>query len=433
MTNSTAPLHIQGGATLGGELKTQTSKNAALPIIIACLLSAEPVVLHGIPRLSDVETLLEIMGGCGAEHSWSGPDTLTICTPSISSTCPSPEMIGRMRASFIIFGALVGRAGEAEMGLPGGCAFGDRPVDQHLKAFRAMGIEIEEHGSLYRAHRNGSPEGRAVFDVLTVGGTHNAILAAVLGDKEVHLENASIDTDVVDLINFLNSIGAKISGGGTNSLTIQGVSALRGGEYRVIPDRIYAGTFMIAAVATRSKITFTDLKLSHLHAVVSKLREVGAVVTEHGEDAITVDATEGKLHAVEVVAQSFPGFPTDLQQQMGAMLSTIPGVSHVVDPIYGHRVSHVSELRRMGAEIQILPPSQEKHATQVIRGVPRLQGCEVAAQDLRGGAALVIAGLAAEGETVIYDGLKYINRGYEDMAKTLHGLGAQVSPKSLRI
>jgi UDP-N-acetylglucosamine 1-carboxyvinyltransferase len=409
------PLHLQGGRELSGEIAIQPSKNAALPIIVASLLSSEPVTLHGVPRLSDVYTILDLAHHIGTRHAWVGPHSLTLHTPEILNTDAPYALVSRMRASFIILGAILARAGQATVSMPGGCAWGPRPVDQHVKALRALGAEITEDGGNFDAVRRGSLGGTFVFEMLTVGGTQNSILASVLGDGVVTLENASIDTDVVDLIGFLNSLGADIRGAGTNTLTIHGVGALRGGEYRVIPDRIEAGTFMIAAAATRSRLTLTNVRPDHLRALSAKLTEMGADILEAG-DRLLVDARNRTLKPVNVTTQSFPGFPTDVQPQMSALLATVPGTSVVQDPVYPDRLTHVAELHRMGANVNV------SGYTQVIQGGP-LHAAPVKAADLRAGAALFIAALTCEGETVI-DGVQYLNRGYERLAERLRAIGA---------
>ncbi|MFD2609504.1 UDP-N-acetylglucosamine 1-carboxyvinyltransferase [Deinococcus taklimakanensis] len=416
------PLHIQGGRPLGGEIAVQHSKNAALPIIVATLLSREKVTLHGIPRLSDVETILELMAHLGTVHTWIGENSLELHTPEILNTDAPYALVSKMRASFIILGAILARAGQATVSMPGGCAWGPRPVDQHVKALRALGAQVTEDGGNFDARRSGSLNGSFVFELLTVGGTHNAILAATLGDGVVTLENASIDTDVVDLIEFLNTLGADIQGAGTNTITIHGVKALRGGTYTVIPDRIEAGTFMMLAAATRSRITLTNVRPEHLRAVTAKLQEMGVEITEDGS-RMTVDATRGELKPVNVTTQSYPGFPTDVQPQMSALLATVPGTSVVQDPVYPDRLTHVAELHRMGANINV------SGYTQVIQG-GKLHAAPVKAADLRAGAALFIAGLTCEGETVI-DGVQYLNRGYERLAERLRGIGADASQPEL--
>lgn len=416
------PLHIHGGARLYGELEVQPSKNAALPIIVASLLSTAPVTLHGIPRLSDIYTILDIVSHLGTRCAWVGPNSVVLHTPELTSIETPYALVSKMRASFIVMGALIARAGEAKVSMPGGCAFGHRPVDQHVKAFRALGVELDEEGGSFSARRPAPLSGGYVFEMLTVGATQNAILAAVLGDGQVVLDNASIDTDVVDMVNFLNSLGADIQGAGTNTITVKGVRELTGGEYRVIPDRIEAGTFLIAAAATRSKLTLTNVNPAHLRAISAKLGEMGVTILESG-DSLLVDAT-GELRPTNVTALEFPGFPTDLQPQMSALLATVPGTSVVTDKIYPDRLTHVVELNRMGADIVV-----SEH-TQVIQG-GTLHGAPVKAADIRAGAALFIAALAAQGETVI-DGMQYVNRGYERLAERLRSVGANAyQPESV--
>lgn len=409
------PLHLRGGRPLSGEIAVQYSKNAALPVLVASLLCPEPVTLHGIPRLSDVYTILELLGHIGTRHVWTGPNSLTLHTPEIVNTDAPYALVSRMRASFIVMGAILARAGKATVSMPGGCAWGPRPVDQHVKAFRALGAEVHEDNGNFAASTNGSLNGKYIFELLTVGGTHNAILASVLGDGEVTLENASIDTDVVDMIEFLNVLGADIQGANTNTITIRGVPRLHGGEYTVIPDRIEAGTLMMLAAATHSRIKLTNVRPEHLTVVTAKLREMGVDITET-QDTLLVDATQRELKPVNVTTQSYPGFPTDLQPQMSALLATVPGTSVVQDPVYPDRLTHVAELQRMGANITV------SGYTQVIQGT-KLHAAPVRAADLRAGAALFIAGLTCEGETII-DGVQFLNRGYERLAERLRGLGA---------
>jgi UDP-N-acetylglucosamine 1-carboxyvinyltransferase len=288
-------------------------------------------------------------------------------------------------------------------------------VDQHVKAFLAFGVDLDEEGGNFQARRVAPLTGRYLFEVLTVGATQNAILAAVLGTGQVVLENASIDTDVIDMIGFLNSLGADIQGAGSHTIVVSGVQELRGGEYTVIPDRIEAGTMMIAAAATRSHLTLTGVRPAHLRALSLKLTEMGVNILEQGT-TLSVDATGGLLLPADVVTGSFPGFPTDIQPQMSALLATVPGTSVVTDGVYTDRLTHVVELSRMGANIKV------SGYTQTIQGAA-LHGAPVKAADIRAGAALVVAALAAEGQTTI-DGMVYINRGYERLAERLRGIGA---------
>ncbi|GHF53085.1 UDP-N-acetylglucosamine 1-carboxyvinyltransferase [Deinococcus metalli] len=418
------PLHIKGGRPLAGTVAAQHSKNAALPVIVASLLSSEKITLHGIPRLSDVVTILDLMQHLGTQHAWVGENSLELHTPEIVNTDAPYALVSKMRASFIVLGAILARTGQATVSMPGGCAWGPRPVDQHVKALRALGAEITEDGGNFDARRSASLSGTFIFELLTVGGTHNAILASVLGDGVVTLENASIDTDVVDMIEFLNSLGADIQGAGTNTLVIRGVPALRGGAYTVIPDRIEAGTFMIMAAATRSRVELTNIRPDHLRAVSAKLQEMGVDVQE-GDTSVVVDARGRELRPVNITTQSYPGFPTDLQPQMSALLATVPGTSVVQDPVYPDRLTHVAEMHRMGANITV------SGYTQVIQGA-RLHAAPVKAADLRAGAALIIAALTADGETVI-DGVQYLNRGYERLSERLRGLGVDVHQSELAL
>ncbi|WP_045233661.1 UDP-N-acetylglucosamine 1-carboxyvinyltransferase [Deinococcus pimensis] len=411
------PLIIHGGQPLRGTLAVQPSKNAALPIIVASLLTSEPVTLHGIPRLRDIHTLLDILSHLGTRADWVGAHSLRLHTPELTTTVTPHALVGQLRASITLLGALLSRAHEAHVGVPGGCTFSERPVDQHVKALTAIGVNLRDDGDVFHATRPRVMHGSYLFELLTVGGTQNAVLAAVLGEGEVTLEHCSPDTDVVDMVNFLNSLGADIRGAGTPTITIRGVPRLHGGEYRVIPDRLEAGTFMIAAVATRGQLTLTNVNPAHLRAVSNKLTEMGVAVTELGEDSLHVDATQRDLGPVNVTATEYPGFPTDLQPIMSALLATVPGTSVMTDRIYA-RTTHVPELLRMGASIELADH------VQVIRGTS-LRGTSVRGADIRSGAALVVAALAADGETVV-DGVRHLSRGYEDLAARLASIGADI-------
>lgn len=412
-----SPLYITGGHELKGEIAAQHSKNAALPIIVASLLSREPIILHGVPRLSDVTTLLELLEHIGTKCEWVGPNSLSLYTPEIVNTDGPYSIVNRMRASFIVMGALLARSGEAKVSMPGGCAWGPRPVDQHVKVFRSLGAEVTETDGYFQAKRLNHLKGEFEFELLTVGGTHNAILASVLGDQEVVLKNASIDTDVNELIRFLQVLGADIQGMGTHTVVIRGVSALQGGEYTIIPDRIEAGTFMILAAATRSQLTVTNVEVEHLASVSDKLREMGVGV-EESPGQVMVDARNRTLKPINITTKSYPGFPTDLQPQISTLLATIPGKSVVQDPVYPDRLTHVAELHRMGANIEV------DGFTQVIHGGV-LNAAPVKAADLRAGAALVIAALTTSEETII-DGVQYLHRGYERFNERLRALGADI-------
>lgn len=416
-------LVIHGGTPLRGELAVQPSKNAALPILVASLLSRHPVTLHGVPQLSDVFTLLRILGAVGTRFAWTGPHSLSVHTPELTTTTPPAHLVGQLRASFILLGALLARAGEVRLGQPGGCTFSQRPVDQHLKALRATGVTIHEEGGEYHATRRADAGGNYLFEMLTVGGTQNALLAAVLGCGQVVLENCSTDTDVVDLAKFLNSLGARVEGAGTATITVTGVAELRGGEYHIIPDRLDAGTWMLAAAATRGLVTLSNVRTAHLRAVSAKLREIGVDILESADgQSLTLDARDRLLSAVNVTATEYPGFPTDLQPVIGALLTTVPGTSILTDRVYA-RTSHVGELRRMGAAIELADHVMIVNGPGTGGGA--LRGAPVKAMDIRSGAALVVAALAAGGESVI-EGTAHLQRGYEHLAARLSSLGAHV-------
>lgn len=420
------PLIIRGGTPLRGELQVQGSKNAALPMIVASLLTDEPVVLRGVPRLSDVQVILDLAAHLGTRYEWQPGGALALQTPELVSTHAPYSLVSKMRASFILLGAILGRAGHAEVSMPGGCAFGHRPVDQHVQALRALGADVQEEGGHFVAQRATPLSGRFIFDLLTVGGTHNAMLAAVLGHGNVTvLENASIDTDVIELARLLRLMGAQIEGEGTHTITITGVPRLGAADTHVIPDRIEAGTWMMAAAATRGRVTLRGVRADHLRAVSAKLSEMNVLVQEHANERgdgtvdLSVNAEGRRLKGSNVTTQSYPGFPTDLQPQISALLATLPGTQTVSDPIYPERTTHVAELRRMGADITVSGQAQVIGA----QGGQRLMGAPVKAADLRAGAALMIAALAAQGETQIH-GTIYLERGYDHLMARLAALDA---------
>ncbi len=424
-TMSSAPLLIRGGNPISGVLPVSPSKNAALPILAASILCSEPVTLHGVPRLSDVEVILSIVGSLGVQYAWQGEHTLTIHAPEITNTEAPYSLVSKMRASFNVLGPLLARVGEARVPQPGGCTFGVRPVDQHIKALRAMGATIVENNGDFIAVRDRPLSGRFVFDLLTVGGTQNAICAAVLGTGIVRLENSSVDTDVIDLCNFLVTLGAKIHGIGTHTLEIEGVPTLTGGEYTIIPDRLEAGTYLLAACATRGELTMTNARLDHLRALTAKLIESGVKVLELDQTTVHVDARNAILKPVSLQVSSFPGFPTDLQPMMAAFLATVTGRSRITDPVYTTRFGYSAELNRLGAKTEVLDHSI------LIEG-SKLTGAPVKAADIRAGAALVIAAAAAEGESRI-EGVQYLNRGYENLVERLTQIGVNVTRDELTL
>ena len=409
-------LDILGGQPLAGEVAVHAAKNSALYLILAGLLSDEPVVIEGVPKLSDVLVGLEILEHTGVEVAWEGAD-VRLHAREVRDTSAPYRLVSKMRASFVVMGALLARAGEARISMPGGCAFGPRPVDRHIKAFAALGVEVADDNGDFVARRRRPLQGRVVFEAPTVGGTQNVLLATALGGGVAEIENAALEPEIADLAELINSMGGRIEGAGTPFIRVQGVDRLGGTRFRPIPDRIEAGTFMLAAAATRSDVTLRGIRPDHLVAVRDKLTEAGVRIVDVARDAWRVDAT-GELTGVDVTAVEYPGIPTDLQAPFGAFLATVPGVSVVRDRVYPDRFTHVADLQRMGARMELT------ERTLVIRGGP-LTGAEVHAADLRAGGALVVAGLAAEGTTRVL-GVESIDRGYERFAERLSALGASV-------
>ncbi|MCL6525391.1 MAG: UDP-N-acetylglucosamine 1-carboxyvinyltransferase [Thermaceae bacterium] len=411
-------LTIRGGQPLQGELRVFPAKNSALKLMAASLLTAEPVTLTEVPRLRDIEVLLELLGHLGTRHAWEGR-TLHLHTPEIIRTDAPFELVSKMRASFNVLGALAARAGEGTVPLPGGCNFAERPVDQHIKALRALGFEvtteITEQGVAYTARRHKPASGRVVYDLPTLGGTEQALMAAALGGEAV-LVNTPQEPEIVDLCNFLTQLGAEVRGCGSSILQVKGKPVLGGGTYSVIPDRIEAGTYLLAAAATRGSITLTHVEPFHMDSLLDKLAHSGHKI-ETGKDWVRLEATPHP-QPFNVEAREYPGFVTDLQPPVSAYLATVSGTSLVSDRIYPDRFTHASELARMGAEVTL------KDRTLMIQG-RTLTGAAVEAKDIRAGGGLIIAALAAEGESHI-SGMRYIERGYDDIENRLHSLGAQI-------
>ena len=416
-------LHISGGTRLTGSLKVNTAKNSVLVLMLGSLLSREKVILQDVPRLSDILVMVELLRHFGAIVEWQGSD-LHIRADSIT-TCEAPyHLVSKMRASFVALGALMGRCNSARMPMPGGCAFGPRPVDRHIKAFKAIGATILEEEGDFVVSLEEPLAGRVVFEAPTVGGTQNIILASVLGQGEVVIENAALEPEIIDLATMLTQMGADISGAGTSVITIKGVERLRGITYRAIPDRIEAGTLMLAVAATRGSVVFEEVNLKQLQAVIAKLNEAGVQVLPLGENRLRVDAS-GSLKPVAVDATEYPGIPTDLQAPFGAFLATIPGTSTVADHVYfGHRFAHVEPLKDLGAELEL------DGNKLTIDGGQRHIGTAMHAADIRAGGALIVAALAAEGKSVI-TGLEYIERGYAQITERLRSLGAVIHRESV--
>jgi UDP-N-acetylglucosamine 1-carboxyvinyltransferase len=409
---------IKVGVPLEGEVQISGAKNAVLPILAATLLTAEPCVIRRVPNLSDVKYMCEILRWLGAEVMLKG-DTVRVQARKIKGMADY-ELVRKMRGSICIMGPLLGRLNKARVSLPGGCVIGARPINLHLKGFEALGAKISIEAGYVQAQTRrlrGSElflGGRAGSTVL---GTANVMMAAVLAEGVTVIESAACEPEVVDLANFLIAMGAKITGAGSPTLLITGVKELHGAEHEVIPDRIEAATFAIAAAATEGEVTIKGARADHLHAVLDKLKATGVSVTRRGNDMIVKRA--GRLRPVDITTLPYSGFPTDVQAQMMALMTLAPGISIITERIFESRFMHVSELTRLGADIEIEGPSA------IVKGGRPLSGAPVMASDLRASAALVIAGLAAKGTTTV-NRIYHLDRGYENIDGKLRGLGARV-------
>lgn len=415
---------ILGGGPLSGEIRISGSKNAALPILAATLLADSPVRLNNVPQLNDITTMNSLLSSMGVSISGDSQSGFVIDSNSISEFTAPYDLVKTMRASILVLGPMLARYGVANVSFPGGCAIGSRPVDIHLRGLEAMGAVIEIDGGYIRASvskNNGSGRLKGthfLMDTVTVGGTENLLMAAVLAEGTTILENAAREPEIVDLANMLVAMGAKIDGIGTSHLTIEGVESLHGCEYTVMPDRIETGTYLVAAAATRGSIKLTATSATYLEAVIVKLEEAGAKIVT-GEDWITLDMQGKRPKAVSLRTAPYPAFPTDMQSQFMAMNAVAEGESHITETIFENRLVQVNELNRMGAHIIL------EGNTALVTGVERLRGAPVMASDLRASASLVIAGLVADGETLI-DRIYHIDRGYEAIVSKFQSIGAEV-------
>ena len=411
-------LIVKGGNRLVGTVKTSGAKNAVLPIIAASILGTSPSRLDEIPALEDVRTICAVLECLGIKVDASEPHTLKIDSREITS-CEAPyELVRSMRASFLVMGPLLARKGYARISQPGGCAIGTRPIDLHLKGFEALGVKIEQgHGYIEASAPEGMTGANIYLDFPSVGATENIMMAAAMANGTTVLENPAEEPEIVDLANYLNQMGARVRGAGTNVITIEGVSELHGVQHSVIPDRIEAGTYMIAAAMTGGDVIIENVLPEHQKPLIAKLREAGALV-EEDIDRIHVVGS-GMLKAVDIKTLPYPGFPTDMQAQMMAMLSVAEGRSKITETVFENRFMHVVELNRMGANITT------EGRSAVITGPAHLTGCTVRATDLRAGAAMILAGLVAEGATELCD-IYHIDRGYEEIAAKLTRLGADI-------
>ncbi|MGN0920789.1 MAG: UDP-N-acetylglucosamine 1-carboxyvinyltransferase [Cellvibrio sp.] len=409
---------IAGSGPLSGEISISGSKNAALPILAATLLATEEVTLTNVPRLNDIKTLIDLLKTLGATID-AEANRVVVNANSVQSVTAPYELVKTMRASILVLGPLLARYGEANVSFPGGCAIGSRPVDIHLRGLEAMGAVIEIEGGYIRAKTQGKLKGcRFFMDTVTVGGTENLLMAAVLTEGTTVLENAAREPEIVDLANMLVAMGAKIDGIGSSTLTIQGVERLGGCTYQVMPDRIETGTYLVAAAATRGSVTLKNTNGIYLEAVISKLEEAGAKITQ-GDNWIALDMQGKRPKAVSLKTAPYPAFPTDMQSQFMAMNSVAEGTGAITETIFENRLVQVAELQRMGAQIAL------EQNTAIVTGVERLKAAPVMASDLRASASLVIAGLTADGETLI-DRIYHIDRGYEAIEAKFQALGASV-------
>jgi UDP-N-acetylglucosamine 1-carboxyvinyltransferase len=411
-------LEIIGGSRLSGDVVVSGAKNATLPILAATLLADGPVVLQNIPHLNDVTTTVKLLRRMGVEITFHDGVRLEIDPAGVSQFIAPYELVKTMRASILVLGPLLGRFGAADVSLPGGCAIGSRPVNLHVSGLRAMGATIEIENGYIRARADRLHGARLVLDTVTVTGTENLLMAAVYAKGETVIENAAREPEVVDLADFLVSMGAEIEGAGTDTIRIQGVDRLEGGDYQIMPDRIETGTYLVAAAITGGRIRVKRTRPEHLDAVLQKLEEAGAKLLR-GSDWIELDMGGSRPRAVDIRTAPYPAFPTDMQAQFCALNAIAEGSSVVTETIFENRFQHALELQRMGAIVAI------EGNTVICRGSARLTGAEVMATDLRASASLVLAGLAAHGRTVV-DRIYHIDRGYECIEEKLSQLGAEI-------
>ncbi len=413
---------IKGGQVLEGDVTIAGAKNAALGILAAAVLTDEECIIENVPSVEDTRVLLRAIEGLGAKVRYIDTHTVSICGGAIrggDGLCVDDQYIRKIRASYYLLGALLGKYRYAQVALPGGCEIGLRPIDQHIKGFEALGATVDiVNGGMVRAQAERLTGSHVYMDVVTVGATINIMLAAVLAEGKTTIENAAKEPHIVDVANFLNSMGANIKGAGTDVIRIRGVQKLKGTEYSIIPDQIEAGTFMTMAAATKGNVLIKNVIPKHLEAISSKLNEIGAHVIEY-DDSVRVMA-DGRLKSTQIKTLPYPGFPTDMQPQMAVTLALSQGTSIITESIFENRFKYVSELSRMGARIKV------EGNSAVINGIEGYTGANLVAPDLRAGAALVIAALAAEGFSTVED-IKYILRGYEDFDGKIRSLGGQIS------
>lgn len=409
---------VKGGNVLEGVVKIEGAKNSVLPIITASLIASEGVsVLSDVPTLDDVYTINEVLRNLNADVKFENNQVVVDATTELKTEAPF-EFVSKMRASVLVIGPLLARYGHAKVAMPGGCAIGSRPIDLHLKGFEAMGADINIGNGFVEVTANGRLQGAKVYlDVASVGATENLMMAATLAEGTTVLENVAKEPEIVDLANYLNKMGAKVIGAGTETITIKGVDKLTGANHTIIPDRVEAGTFMVAAAVTKGNVLIKNVVSEHLRPLIAKLREMGVEIIEEGEDIRVIGPEH--LSATDIKTLPHPGFPTDMQSQMMVAMVNAEGTSVLTETVFENRFMHVEEFRRMNASMKI------EGRSVIIEGLSKLQGAQVAATDLRAAAALILAGLIAEGETEVTE-LKHLDRGYVDFAGKLKSLGADI-------
>ncbi|MEG6512178.1 UDP-N-acetylglucosamine 1-carboxyvinyltransferase [Desulforamulus ruminis] len=407
---------VNGSKPLEGNIRVSGAKNAVLPILAASLLTESTTRLLDVPNLADVGIISSVLEHLGARIERK-PGELSIRVPALTQTEAPYEYVRKMRASFLVLGPLLARAGKARISLPGGCAIGTRPIDLHLKGFAALGADIRYGSGYIEAVAKGLKGAKIYLDFPSVGATENIMMAAVLARGQTCIENAAEEPEIVDLANYLNSMGAKIKGAGTKVIRIDGVAGLNGATHAVIPDRIEAGTYLVAAAITKGRVLVENIIVDHLKPVMAKLTEAGVELVEE-ENGIRVYG-HGRIKGIDIKTMPYPGFPTDMQAQIMALTSVAEGTSIITETVFENRFMHVNELKRMGAKIKI------EGRTAIVQGVKRLTGAQVKATDLRAGASLVLAGLISEGETEVSN-IHHIDRGYENFIEKLQGIGANI-------
>mgnify|MGYP003902504071 CR=1 FL=1 len=414
---SLSKLIITHTPPLEGTVRISGSKNSALPVLAASLLCDGDCIIEEIPNLKDVQCMYELIRWLGSDVQILHNNSVRIGTSKLKNYVAPYELVSKMRASFLVMGPLLARMGRTRISLPGGCAIGTRPVDLHLKGFTAMGAKITQGHGYVEAKAKRLKGAKIYLDFPSVGATENILMAACLADGQTIIENAAVEPEIVDLANFLISMGAEVKGAGTDTIKINGVKELKGATHVVIPDRIEAGTFMVAAAITKGNVRIDNVVPDHLKPIIAKMREIGVDIQE--EDNSIIVTAKDKFKASDIKTLPFPGFPTDMQAQFTSLMSIVEGTSIIIETIFENRFMHVSELKRMGANIKI------EGRSAIIEGIKKLTGAQVKATDLRAGAALVLAGLAAEGETEISD-VEHIDRGYDQFEKKLLSLGARI-------